>query len=172
LCGLLANQRNFSMLETMMITIRHALLEDAQTLAHHRSQMFIDMRVWTHEQLLPAEDSFQIWLHTHIPNGRFVGWCACEDNAIVASVGLLISDDFPPLPSSMNGMRGRVVNMYCQPSHRRRGIARSLMTALIDYCRTHNIMLLSLSASGEGQTLYESLGFKPPHYPELFLTLE
>jgi GNAT superfamily N-acetyltransferase len=52
-----------------------------------------------------------------------------------------------------------VLNVYCEPPHRRRGLARALMDAILDWCRERSISRVSLHASDEGRPLYEGLGF-------------
>lgn len=49
--------------------------------------------------------------------------------------------------------------MYTEPSHRRRGLARKIMTAMLDWCLVQGIKRITLHASDEGRPLYEKLGF-------------
>ena len=65
--------------------------------------------------------------------------------------------------------RAYILNMYVYPEFRRRGIARSLMHTMIDWCRRQGFATVSLHASRHGRPLYESLGFVPT--TEMRLTL-
>ena len=58
---------------------------------------------------------------------------------------------------------GQITNVATHPDHRRRGVASSLMAALIEYCRGRDIRYISLEvrASNSGAiALYEGVGFK------------
>ncbi|MEZ4669917.1 MAG: GNAT family N-acetyltransferase [Anaerolineae bacterium] len=46
------------------------------------------------------------------------------------------------------------------PDYQRRGLARRLMVASMDYCRTNNIKTIMLDASSLGYGLYESMNFQ------------
>jgi GNAT superfamily N-acetyltransferase len=52
-----------------------------------------------------------------------------------------------------------IVNVYTEPAHRRRGLARRLMVAMLDWLREQGYGTVSLHASDYGRPLYESLGF-------------
>ena len=53
-----------------------------------------------------------------------------------------------------------IVNVYTEPAYRRRGLARRLMIAMLDWLRQQGYGTVSLHASDYGRPLYESLGFK------------
>jgi GNAT superfamily N-acetyltransferase len=57
--------------------------------------------------------------------------------------------------------RGNILNVYTEAPHRRKGLARRLMKAVLDWCRFERVPVIILHASDEGRALYESLGFKP-----------
>jgi GNAT superfamily N-acetyltransferase len=50
--------------------------------------------------------------------------------------------------------------MLVHPDYRRRGIARSLMTAALDYLGKRSVSCIKLDATPLGQPLYEQLGFQ------------
>ena len=50
--------------------------------------------------------------------------------------------------------------MYTEPEHRRRGLARMIMMALLELCRESGWAVVHLHASSDGRPLYESLGFQ------------
>ena len=58
------------------------------------------------------------------------------------------------------GLRARLMNMYTVPGFRRRGIARALVTALIDEARQHGATEISLDATVAGRPLYRAPGFR------------
>ena len=57
--------------------------------------------------------------------------------------------------------RGNILNVYTEPEHRRRGIARALMQIALEWCASNDVDAVILHASAEGSALYASLGFAP-----------
>ena len=53
-----------------------------------------------------------------------------------------------------------IVNVYTEPAYRRRGLARRLMVAMLEWAHGEGYGTVSLHASDFGRSLYESLGFK------------
>jgi GNAT superfamily N-acetyltransferase len=53
------------------------------------------------------------------------------------------------------------VNVYTEQAWRRRGVARFLMEALMQWARDERLDSLILHASTDGRPLYEQLGFEP-----------
>ena len=68
-----------------------------------------------------------------------------------------------------NKKSGRVNSVYVLPAFRRRGVARALMLAGIDWIRTKGCVVVRLNSSEDGIALYESLGFKPRREMEFSL---
>jgi len=54
-----------------------------------------------------------------------------------------------------------VLNVYTEPTHRRGGVARAIMNAILEWCREQRVARVTLHASREGRPLYEDLGFEP-----------
>ena len=96
----------------------------------------------------------------------YVGWFAVDDNdRVLAGAGVDIKRQLPRI--SHDGLRvvtepiPVVVNVYTEPDCRGRGIARALMTALMNWARSHGYDRLVLHGSDAGRPLYQSLGFVP-----------
>lgn len=58
------------------------------------------------------------------------------------------------------GSRAHLMNVYTVPSHRRQGVARQMVTALMEEAKRRGITEISLDATEAGRPLYESLGFR------------
>jgi len=67
-------------------------------------------------------------------------------------------------------LRGYVLNVYVEPAHRKRGLARAVIEAALDACRARRIRIVSLHASESGRSLYARLGFEPTTEMRLELT--
>ena len=59
------------------------------------------------------------------------------------------------------GKRAHIMNVYTNADYRRRGIARQMVTMLIDEARERGATYVSLDATENGRPLYTSLGFAP-----------
>lgn len=57
------------------------------------------------------------------------------------------------------GKRAHIMNVYTNADYRRRGIARKMVTMLLDEAREHGVSYISLDATENGRPLYTSLGF-------------
>lgn len=103
-----------------------------------------------------------------LETGSYQGWFAEAKDKIVAGGGIIVfeyhSSPIDPFPK-----RPVVVNMYTEPDHRRRGLARMLMETMIAWCRTEGFGSVLLHASPDGRALYESLGFKQTNEMRLML---
>ncbi len=102
---------------------------------------------------------------------RYIGWLASpadEPERIVSGVGVHLRT-VQPFPKTHGdgrvtitaGKQALVVNVYTEPEFRRRGVARLLMRAMMDWTGEQAIDSLVLHAAPDGRPLYESLGFKP-----------
>ena len=57
------------------------------------------------------------------------------------------------------GKRAHIMNVYTRESHRRQGVARRMMAALLDEAKQRGVTHISLDATESGRSLYESMGF-------------
>jgi ribosomal protein S18 acetylase RimI-like enzyme len=65
-----------------------------------------------------------------------------------------------PTFSHPTGRRAHLMNVYTNSNYRRQGIARRMVTMLIDDAWGKGATEISLDATESGRPLYESLGFK------------
>jgi GNAT superfamily N-acetyltransferase len=151
---------------TASFDIRLATPEDSFIIATQRVAMFRDMGRTTPEIEQPLLESCAGYLAKALVSGEYVGWVA----EITASSRLVIGGagvQFRPLlprtdPSGqflLAGREGLILNVYVDPAHRHRGVARRLMDTVIHWAPGVGIVRLVLHASPAGRRLYESLGF-------------
>jgi GNAT superfamily N-acetyltransferase len=85
------------------------------------------------------------------------GWFVVrdEDGAPVACASAFISE------TSMIQIEriGTIGGVYVRPEHRRRGYARELTRAALDWAREHGCTLARLTAGQPAESLYRSMGF-------------
>ncbi len=148
--------------------IRPATSDDAYTIARMRQAMWDEMNP---DQPAPRayREALYVYWYEMLESGRTVGWIA-EDGGPIG-VAMLLLHDHPPRPHGAL-RRGYVTNVYVEPSHRRNGVGRRLMQAVIDYGREHGLQRLELRTSDMGRSLYESLGFEPAEFLILRLSQE
>ena len=78
---------------------------------------------------------------------------------ILAYAMVVLWLDLPPNMHTTVPRRGYLLNMYVEPTHRRRGLARVLVDEALFVCRASGVDAVSLHASDAGRPLYEALGF-------------
>jgi GNAT superfamily N-acetyltransferase len=99
---------------------------------------------------------------------------AHDENGGIAPVagGGLTMIPWPPGPRYPGTRLAFVYNVYTEPAYRGRGLARRVMDAIHDFCRTEGVGSVALNASQFGRPLYESLGYQVATSPMMFLSLE
>ena len=156
------------------LELRLATVDDIPTLVSHRRKMFEDMAALKGEQREQAslevmEAAYAVLLREEIPARSTRAWVIEAGGQIVASGALKLTDWLPRPDGSRRGLV-YVHSVYTEPAHRRHGLARRILLAMIDYCRDDDWPRISLHASEMGRGLYEDLGFKPTN--EMRLVLE
>ena len=136
--------------------IRPATLADASVLVRHRIAMFTDMGV--------AVDANALDL-------AFRAWLAEAADGLVAGGGGITLLPWPPGPRYLGDRLAFVYNVYTEPAHRRRGLARVIMDTNHAWCRDEGISSLALNASRDGQSLYESMGYAESPSPMMFFSI-
>jgi GNAT superfamily N-acetyltransferase len=146
--------------------IRPATLDDAETLVHHRVAMFTDMGAPIDAAAL--SDAFRAWLVVHMPAATYRAWLVeTAAGEVVAGGGITVLP-WPPGPRYMGDTLAYVYNLYTEPAHRRRGLARLVMDAIHAWCRQAGVTSAALNASHDGVPLYESMGYVAAPSPMMF----
>lgn len=140
--------------------IRQSTLDDAALIAHQRRLMFNDQGDYSAAALDAMETRYAAWLTPKLVSGDYLAWfAATADGEVVAGVGLWLRE-WPPLPNDETGKQGYIENVYTMPAHRRRGLARLLMTELLKWVREARVTKnIALHATSVAQPLYASLGW-------------
>lgn len=135
-------------------------------LATHRVAMFRDMGRTTAAIEQPLLASCADYFAQALPSGEYVGWIAyltVPPHAPIGGAGVqfrpLVPRTDPTGHALVRGREGLILNVYTDPAHRRRGVARRLMETLIAWAPGAGIVRLVLHAAPDGRHLYESLGF-------------
>ncbi|MGH9140121.1 MAG: GNAT family N-acetyltransferase, partial [Vicinamibacterales bacterium] len=122
-------------------------------------------------EALELEQAFRIWLANTMPAGTYRAWLADCANGEVAGGGGITIIPWPPGPRYAGDRLAFVYNVYTEPGHRRRGLARLIMETIHAWCRAEGIGSVALNASRDGKPLYESMGYAESPSPMMFLPI-
>lgn len=141
--------------------IRSATLADMASLVRNRRALFDELNDGTPEQLDRMIAAFEAWLPVQMERGTYRAWLALSDTDEVAAGVALFVYEGPPNIFDSTTTRVHIVDVYTYPAYRRQGLARRLMSTLIDWCDAQGYHFVTLRASSDGRPLYELLGFVP-----------
>jgi GNAT superfamily N-acetyltransferase len=149
--------------------VRPATLADADVLVRHRIAMFTDMGVPLDAAALTR--AFRAWLEDLMPAGTYRAWLVEDADGAIAAGGGITVVPWPPGPQYAGDRLAYVYNVYTEPAHRRRGLARRLMESIHLWCRENGVTSVALNASRDGQPLYAAMGYAESPSPMMFLPI-
>lgn len=152
------------------IRIRRTCAEDLEHILHHRLGMFEEMGFHEAAVLGRVEADSREYFTEAFRAGTYLGWVAEDSNGQVIGGGGIVIADWPGYPGEEHAKRAWILNMYTEPGARRCGVARRLMQAMVEWCRSEGYGSVSLHASAAGRPLYEGMGFQPTNEMSLKLT--
>jgi GNAT superfamily N-acetyltransferase len=130
--------------------------------------MYEDMDYTNADALAAMESLCADYLAKALADGSFHAWLALDVDRAVAGGAVIISP-WPAHPYDLECRRATILNVYTDRAYRRRGIAKTLMRTMIEWCARSGLARVSLHASDGGRPLYESLGFEPTNEMRLKL---
>jgi GNAT superfamily N-acetyltransferase len=152
-------------------TIRQAAVTaaDIDALVRHRLGMFREMGTAGDD----AADArrFREWFTVRIGRGDYRAWLAVTPEGEIAAGGGLMTLPWLPGPGGVGEAMPFVYNVYTEPAHRRRGLARMIMLTIHDWCHAAGYHRVGLQASRFGEPLYLELGYRHPAQPFMLLEL-
>ena len=150
--------------------LRPANLADRDVLAYQRRAMFEATGLLEPAGAARLEAAVRSYLERAMPAGTFYAWVVEHDGAIVAGGGLQLRT-LMPRPGYVEGEpEALIVSMWTEPAHRRRGLGRRVLEAMLSWGRARGLRRFTLHASADGRPLYSRYGFGPTN--ELRLELE
>ena len=106
--------------------------------------------------LVPA---LRDYYHRHLADGTFVSWLALDQDRIVGTSGMSFVEK-PPYYGCPTGRIGLLSSMYTDPEYRRLGIARELLSRVVEEARSFGCGAVQITASDMGVLLYSDFGFR------------
>jgi GNAT superfamily N-acetyltransferase len=146
-------------IELAGLTSRALTPHDLEMICEHREHMFLEAG-GDPETLKIMTEHFRPWLQPRLADGRYYGFALLDADRPIAAIGLM-SIDWPPHPSHpTDDQRGYVLNVFVEPSHRRRGLASALMQLADAEFKRRGLSFAILHATQVGKPVYERLGWK------------
>ena len=125
---------------------------------------FIEMRIRQLREEGATEDvdlrpALRDYYTRHMADGTFVAWLAVEGGHIVGTSGMSFAEK-PPWFGCPTGRIGLLSSMFTEPDCRRRGIARELLSRVVEAARQYGCGVVQITASDMGVMLYTAFGFE------------
>ena len=94
----------------------------------------------------------------HMADGTFVSWLAFDGNKIIGTSGMSFVEK-PPYFGCPSGKIGLLSSMFTNPDYRRKGIAKELLSHVVNEAREYGCGTIQITASDMGVKLYTDFGF-------------
>ena len=94
----------------------------------------------------------------HLADGTFVSWLVLDGDRIIGTSGMSFVEK-PPYFSCPTGRIGLLSSMYTDPEYRRKGIAKELLSRVVEEARSYGCGAVQITASDMGVLLYTDFGF-------------
>ena len=91
-------------------------------------------------------------------DGTFVSWLAFDGENIVGTSGISFVEK-PPYFGCPSGKIGLLSSMFMNPDYRRKGIAKELLSSVVNDAREYGCGTVQITASDIGGKLYTDFGF-------------
>lgn len=134
-----------------------------QKLTGNELDIFIQMRICQLREEGAKEDmdlvpALRDYYERHMADGTFVSWLAIDGDKIVGTSGMSFIEK-PPYFGCPSGRIGLLSSMFTDPNYRRIGIAKELLTRVIDEAKAYGCGTVQITASDMGVLLYTDFGF-------------
>ena len=138
-------------------------------LTEQELDLFIEMRIAQLREEGAKEEidlapALKEYYHRHMADDTFVSWIALDNGTIIGTSGMSIVEK-PPYFGCPSGKIGLLSSMFTRMEYRRKGIAKELLSRVVDEARKRGCGTVQITASDMGVFLYSSFGFtKNDHF--------
>ena len=124
---------------------------------------FIKMRINQLREEGATEDidlvpNLKDYYKRHMADGTFVSWLAMDGDKIIGTSGMSFVEK-PPYFGCPSGRIGLLSSMFTNPDYRRKGIAKELLSRVINEAKEFGCGTVQITASDMGVKLYTDFGF-------------
>ena len=95
----------------------------------------------------------------HLLDGTFISWLALDNDRIIGTSGMSIVEK-PPYFGCPSGKIGLLSSMFTDKAYRRKGIAKTLLSKVVDEAEKQGCGTVQITASDMGVLLYSDFGFE------------
>lgn len=132
-------------------------------LSEEELDVFISMRIRQLREEGAKENidlapNLRDYYNRHMSDGTFVSWLAMDGDKIVGTSGMSFVEK-PPYFSCPSGKIGLLSSMFTDPDYRRKGIAKELLSRVVEEARNYGCGVVQITASDMGVLLYTDFGF-------------
>lgn len=134
-----------------------------QKLTAKELDIFIGMRI---DQLreegakegIDLRPALREYYQRHMADDTFVSWLALDGGKIIGTSGMSIVEK-PPYFGCPSGRIGLLSSMFTDKAYRRQGIAKELLSRVVNEARERGCGTVQITASDMGVLLYTNFGF-------------
>ena len=124
---------------------------------------FIELRIRQLREEGATEDmdltpALKDYYDRHLADGTFVSWLAMDGEEIVGTSGMSFVEK-PPYFGCPSGKIGLLSSMYTSDAYRRKGIAKELLSRVVQEAKEYGCGAVQITASDMGVLLYTDFGF-------------
>ena len=133
-------------------------------LSEKELDVFIEMRINQLREEGAKEDidlkpALLDYYKRHMKDGTFVSWLALDGNNIIGTSGMSFVEK-PPYFGCPSGKIGLLSSVFTNPNYRRNGIAKELLSRIVNAAKQHGCGTIQITASDMGVKLYTDFGFE------------
>lgn len=127
-------------------------------------ETFIEMRINQLREEGANEDidlkpALRDYYNRHMEAGTFVSWLAVDGDKIVGTSGMSFVEK-PPYFGCPSGKMGLLSSMFTSKDYRRQGIAKELLSKVVNEAKEYGCGTVQITASDMGVLLYTDFGFE------------
>ncbi|KML41760.1 GCN5 family acetyltransferase [Cytobacillus firmus] len=139
-----------------MLKYRRANLNDIEKMVELRKKQLVDEGL---EPSIDIDKELSVFFREKLSESRLIQWLV-EDGEGIIACGAVIFYDFPPSYTNKTGKKAYIANMYTNENYRGQGIAKNLLSKLVEEVKLSGISRIWLGASDMGRPVYKKFGFK------------
>ena len=126
-------------------------------LSEKELDVFIEMRINQLREEGAKEDidlkpALLDYYKRHMKDGTFVSWLALDGNNIIGTSGMSFVEK-PPYFGCPSGKIGLLSSMFTNPNYRRNGIAKELLSRIVNEAKQYGCGTIQITASDMGVKL-------------------
>ena len=139
----------------MKIDYRRLTENELDTFINMRTNQLREEGAKEEIDLVPA---LKYYYTRHMADGTFVSWLAFDGDAIIGTSGMSFVEK-PPYFGCPSGRIGLLSSMFTNHNYRRNGIAKELLSRVVNDARDYGCGTIQITASDMGVKLYTDFGF-------------